>query len=172
MPEGRETGGRKPSAGLLVRHTYDRPVIGWREWLAVPTLGIERIKAKIDSGARTSAIHAFGVRTFMDRGAPHVAFEVHPEQRRRRGAIDCIAEIRDERMVKSSTGHQQRRIVIQVEVSLAGVTWPIEVSLADRDRMGFRMLLGREAVKGRFLIDAGRSFVAGFSHADVSTVFL
>ena len=88
MPDGRETGGRKkPPAGPLVRHTYDLPVIGWREWLTVPTLGIERIKAKIDSGARTSAIHAFGVRTFVDRGAPHVAFEVHPEQRRRRGAL-------------------------------------------------------------------------------------
>ncbi len=172
MPEGRDTVARKASAGPLVRHRYDIPVIGWREWLAVPTLGIDRIKAKIDSGARTSSIHAFGVRTFAERGVPHVAFEVHPEQRRRRGAVDCIAEIRDERMVKSSTGHQQRRIVIQVEVAMAGVVWPIEVTLADRDRMGFRMLLGREAVKGRFVIDAGRSFVAGFSHADVSTVFL
>lgn len=146
------------------------PVIGWREWLSVPTLQIDHIKAKVDTGARTSSIHAFDVRMFTDRGAPHVAFVVCPEQRRRRPAVDCAAEVYDQRMVKSSTGHWQRRYVIRVEIDLAGGVWPIELTLADRDSMGFRMLLGRQALRGRFLIDANRSFIAGRSYADVSTV--
>jgi hypothetical protein len=172
VPKGRlgEAGG--PEEVGLVRHRDDIPVIGWREWLAIPSLNVPRIKAKIDSGARTSAIHAFGVRTFSERGAPHVSFEVHPEQRRRRGAVACVAEILDERYVTSSSGHKQRRFVIRADVSLGGLTWPIELTLASRDRMGFRMLLGREAIQNRFLVDVGRSFIAGFSHADISTVFV
>lgn len=172
MPEDQDTETVRPSSGALTRYAHDVPVIGWREWLAMPSLGIVRIKAKIDTGARTSAIHAFGVHTFSDRGAPHVSFELHPVQRSRRDATECIAEIVDERVVTSSSGHQQVRLVIETEVSLAGLTWPIELTLAARDRMGFRMLLGREAIQGRFLVDGGRSFIAGFSHADVSTLIV
>ena len=146
------------------------PVAGWREWVGLPSLGVDRIKAKIDSGARTSAIHAYKIRLFPDRGAPHVSFILHPEQRRAKPAIDCVAEIRDERMVRSSNGLLQCRYVIEVDVSLGGRTWPIELTLADRDQMGFRMLLGREAVRRRFLIDTNRSYLAGFSYADVTTV--
>jgi len=160
----------KPGPGSRSRRRDDVPVIGWREWLAVPTLGVDPIKAKIDTGARTSSIHAFDVRTFMDRGAPHVAFVLCPVQRRRRPAIPCVSEILDEREVTSSTGHRQQRYVIRVEIALGGIIWPIELTLADRDSMGFRMLLGREATRGRFLIDPGRSFIAGRGYADLATI--
>lgn len=135
-------------------------MIGWREWLAIPTLDIPRIKAKVDTGARTSSLYADRLHIVTEQGAPHAAFVVHPVQRRRRPAIDCLVPLIDERVVTSSNGERQRRPIIRVSVSLAGLTWPIEVSLADRDAMGFRMLLGREAVRRRFLIDPGRSFIA------------
>jgi len=162
---------KKPAALVRTVSVNDVPVIGWREWLSVPTLQIEQIKAKIDTGARTSSIHAFNVRVLTDRGAPHVSFLVHPTQHRRRPEIECVAEIRDERIVKSSTGHREKRYVIRVDVGFGGPTWPIELTLTDRDAMGFRMLLGREAVRGRYLIDCRRSFVSGRSYADLSTVF-
>ena len=142
------------------RRHRDKTVIGWREWLSIPTLGIESIKAKVDTGARTSSIHAFDLKTFTDRGAPHASFVIQPLQRRRNPRVECIAEIFDERVIKSSTGHEQRRYVIRVDVGLAGQTWPIELTLANRDEMGFRLLLGRQAIRGRFLIDTARSFIA------------
>lgn len=155
------------------RVTYrdDMPVIGWREWLGLPSLGVGRIKAKIDSGARTSALHAYGIRAFSDRGAPHVSFTVRPEQRRSKPVLECVAAVCDQRLVRSSTGHEQERYVIEVTANLGALTWPIEVTLADRDPLGFRMLLGREAVRNRFLIDPNRSFLIGHSYADVTTVF-
>lgn len=137
------------------------PVIGWREWVGLPGLGIEQIKAKIDTGARTSAIHAFDIREFSERGAPHIVFNLHPEQRRRRPAIECRAPVHDQRLVTSSTGHRQERYVIRVHIRVGAMTWPIELTLADRDSMGFRMLLGRQALRSRFLINPGRSFLAG-----------
>lgn len=152
---------RIPAAPKKRSRVHKLPVIGWREWLAIPSLGIAGIKAKIDTGARSSSIHALHIRTFSDRGAPHVSFVVYPEQRRRQPAIECIAEIRDERMVKSSTGHEQRRYVIHAFGCIGGLTWPIELTLANRAPMGFRMLLGREAIRGRFLVDPDHSFVAG-----------
>ena len=161
----------KPVSRDKITRLDDFPVIGWREWLSLPGLGIDHIKAKIDSGARTSAIHAYDIQSFSDRGAPHVSFTVRPEQRRRVPTLECIAEIRDERMVRSSTGHQQCRYVIETMVSLDGIEWLIEVTLANRDPLGFRMLLGREAIRRRFLIDPNRSFLVGRSFADVTTVF-
>ena len=162
----------KPATGSHYRQRDDIPVIGWREWLAVPTLGVGPIKAKIDTGARTSTLHAFRVRPFTDGGAHHVAFVIHPSQHSARPAIDCIAPVHDERIVTSSSGHRQMRFVILVEIELGGVRWPIELTLANRDAMGFRMLLGRQALRNRFLVDPDRSFIAGRSHADVATLAL
>lgn len=144
-------------------------VIGWREWVTFPDLLAEPIKGKIDTGARTSAIHAFDIKTFTDRGAPHVSFELHPLQRRKKPSVSCVAEIRDEREIKSSSGHSHPRYVIEVNACLGGMTWPIEMTLADRELMGFRLLLGRQALQSRFLIDSNRSFIAGRSLAAVST---
>ena len=156
--------------GRRIRAVKSLPIVGWREWLAIPTLQVGRIKAKIDSGARTSSLHAANIQAVTDRGAPYISFVVHPEQHRRQPAIACIAAVFDERLVTSSSGHRELRYIIQVEISLSGATWPIELSLTNRNPMGFRMLLGREALRRRVLVDTGRSFIAGRSHADISTV--
>jgi hypothetical protein len=135
-----------------------RPVIGWREWVHLPDLLDWPIKAKIDTGARTSAIHSFGTRRFTERGAPWVEFLVHPVQRRRLPEIACVAAVSDERPVRSSSGEVGLRLVVETSIRIGDVKWPIELTLAGRDVMGFRMLLGREALRGRFLVDPGRSF--------------
>ena len=136
----------------------NRPVIGWREWVLLPALLDLPIKAKIDTGARTSSIHSFGTRRFTERGAPFVEFLVHPLQRRETPEIACVAPVKDERWVKSSNGGSEKRIVVETVARLGPIDWPIELTLADRDVMGFRMLLGREALRRRFLVDPGRSY--------------
>lgn len=133
-------------------------MIGWREWVLLPALLDLPIKAKIDSGARTSSIHSFGTRRFTEGGAPYVEFLLHPLQRRETPEIACVAPIKDERWVKSSNGDSEFRIVVETLARLGEVEWPIELTLAARDVMGFRMLLGREAIRRRFLIDPARSY--------------
>ena len=146
------------------------PVIGWREWITFPELFGSEIKAKIDTGARTSAIHAENIRTFTDQGTPHVSFLVYPVQRQKEPAVECVSEIVDEREVTSSTGQKETRHVIKTLVSHGSVIWPIELTLANRDLLGFRVLLGREAIRGRFLVDPISSFLAGRCFADVSFI--
>ncbi len=136
-------------------------VIGWREWLELPDLGIRKVKAKIDTGARSSSLHAFDVKTIERDGKQFARFKVHPLQRNSKKTVECEAEILEFRMVKSSTGHAQKRPVILTTVEALGDEWTIELTLANRDEMGFRMLLGREAVRGRFLVDAGNSYYSG-----------
>jgi hypothetical protein len=136
-------------------------VIGWREWVSLPDLGITRVKAKIDTGARSSSLHAFDVRLFNNDGKTHVRFKVHPLQRSSRETIVAEAPVLEFRHVRSSSGHGADRPVIVTTVEVLGQAWPIEVTLANRDEMGFRMLLGREAVRNRMLVDAGRSYFGG-----------
>lgn len=145
------------------------PVIGWREWLALPEFDIDAIKVKIDTGARTSAIHAFKIRPFTERGAPWVSFVLRPKQRARNPSLECTAPIVDERKIRSSNGEQERRFVIETDARLGEIEWPIEVSLTNRDELGFRMLLGREAVRRNFLVNPDRSYLIGRSFADVET---
>lgn len=135
------------------------PTIGWREWVALPNLGIDYVKAKIDTGARSSALHAFDVERFESQNKTRVRFKVHPEQDRTDVVITAEADLFDEREIRDSGGHTELRPIIQVAVALNGQSWPIELTLTDRSSMGFRMLLGREAVRGRFLVDAGQSFI-------------
>ena len=137
------------------------PVIGWREWVGLPDLGIGAIKSKVDTGARSSALHAFGLEDFSRNGVPWVRFEIHPIQRSTEGAFDIEAEVLEYRRVRSSSGRAAVRPVIRTRVSLLGDAWPIELTLASRDELGFRMLLGREAFRGRFLVDAARSYLGG-----------
>lgn len=137
------------------------PPIGWREWLALPSLGILAIKAKIDTGARSSALHAFDIEMFQRETKPMVRFRVHPWQRSDEGMIVAEAPLAGQRFVRNSGGVQTLRPVIITEVELAGRRWPIEVTLTARDAMGFRMLLGREAIRRRFWVDPGRSYLAG-----------
>lgn len=135
------------------------PVLGWREWVGLPGLGVPAVKAKLDTGARSSAIHAFDIRTFRRRGRRWVRFGVHPLQRDNELVLACEAEVVDERRVVSSMGTSQKRLVIVTDVAVGGAVWPIEVTLASRDQMGFRMLLGRQALAHRFVVDSGRSFL-------------
>jgi len=136
-------------------------IIGWREWVKLPELGIPRIKVKVDTGARSSCLHAFNVREFERNGKTFVHFAVHPVQRNTRETVEVEAEVLEFRLIRSSNGQARRRPVIVTTVELLGQSWPVELTLANRDEMGFRMLLGREAVRGRFLVDSGRSFFGG-----------
>lgn len=134
------------------------PVIGWREWVGLPEFGVRFIKAKIDSGARSSSIHAFKTVVFEQGGEQWVRFKIHPNQRNKLDELEVETKILEFRNVRSSSGVASLRPVIITNVSLLGIVWPIEMTLANRDQMGFRMLLGREAFRGRFLVDAGHSY--------------
>lgn len=133
--------------------------MGWREWIALPQLGVTTIKAKIDTGARSSAIHAFDVETFWKDEKHWVRFQMHPLQRNTSKTITAEAEILDEREVRNSGGHSEKRITILTTVQLSEKQWPIELTLTNRDVMGFRMLLGRAAVRGSFLVNPGQSYL-------------
>lgn len=138
-----------------------RPAIGWREWIGLPDLGIKRIKVKVDTGARTSALHASNVEFFTRGGKRWVRFDVHPKQRDTSQTAHAEALLLDQRPVKNTSGRPERRVVIRTMMKFMKESWPIELTLTGRDEMGFRMLLGREAVRGRFTVDPGRSYVGG-----------
>jgi hypothetical protein len=136
-------------------------IIGWREWLALPDLNVTRIKAKVDTGARSSALHAFDIEPFDRDGTRMVRFRIHPRQEDSRAVVTAEAELLDMRSVRSSSGQQEIRPVIQTTACVLNRRWPIELTLTKRDQMGFRMLLGRQALRRRFLVDTGRSFLTG-----------
>jgi hypothetical protein len=136
------------------------PVVGWREWVGLPDLGVDSIKAKIDTGARSSALHAFNMKAEREDDVWVVRFDVHPLQRDWVETASVVHELHDFRRVKSSNGKAEMRPVIRTDVRIGDHTWPIDLTLTRRDAMGFRLLLGREALRRRFLVDPGRSFVA------------
>ncbi len=138
----------------------EKPTIGWREWVALPALGIERIKAKVDTGARTAALHAWHVQRFERDGEVWVRFEVHPVQRENRTRTSCEARLAGVKAVRNSGGHLENRCVIVTDITLGSQTWPIEITLTNRDQMGFRMLLGRASVRGHFVVDPSTSYRA------------
>lgn len=137
------------------------PIIGWREWVQLPDLGIAKVKAKIDTGARSSSIHAYDLKYEERDGEQWVRFKVHPRQRSSAAPVSTQAKVLEFRKVRSSNGHVTKRPVILTIVDLLGEKWEIEVTLANRDAMGFRMLLGREAIRGRLLVDSGASYLSG-----------
>lgn len=136
-------------------------IIGWREWLALPDLDVPAIKAKVDTGAKTSALHAFDVVPFEQDGVRFVSFSVHPLQGNDDFSIPCTAPLVDRRRVTNSGGQTQKRYVIGTTLQMAGRSWPIELTLTNRDEMKFRMLLGRNAMSGRLIVDPHLSMQAG-----------
>jgi hypothetical protein len=136
-----------------------RSLIGWREWVGLPELGVAWVKAKVDTGARSSSLHAWDVR--IDEEVAVVRFAVHPFQEDDDFTVPVTATLLDIRDVRSSNGDVERRPIIATRAVIGGVVAPIQLSLANRDEMGFRMLLGREALRRRFFVEPGRSFLGG-----------
>jgi hypothetical protein len=137
----------------------EKPVLGWREWLGFPELGIDRIKAKVDTGARTSCLHAFFVEPFEKGREDWVRFGIHPRQGDTDDVVYCEARLKDKRKVRDSGGHEELRYVIETDVLIGPHRHRIEITLTDRDSMKFRALLGRTAIRGDYLVDSSRSYV-------------
>ncbi len=136
-----------------------RPLLGWREWVALPDLGISEIKAKVDTGAKSSCLHAFDVRVVAEGDQDWVHFVVHPVQGKSEPALPVKARLLEYRLVRSSSGHAESRPVIETSVKVGNRVWTIELTLTNRDEMGFRMLLGRTAISRRFWIDPSKSYL-------------
>lgn len=137
-----------------------KPVVGWREWVSLPELGPGRIKVKVDTGARTSALHASEIKYLKNK---RIKFKVHPKQDSSKGTYTAITKFLGKRRVKSSTGESTLRPVIQTTLRIGELEFPIELTLVNRDMMGFRMLLGRQALRDQFVVDPQRSFLIGKS---------
>ena len=148
---------KKTSAKTLAK--IPAKILGWREWIGMPSFGIDRMKAKIDTGAKTSAIHAYKVREFERDGLLFVSFYIHPVQRKKKPEVYCEAPVADRRAVKSSNGKEEIRYVVRTELQIGSDVWPAEFTLTNRDQMGFRALVGREALRKRYVVDPSRSFV-------------
>jgi len=135
--------------------------LGWREWVSLPDIGIKQIKAKVDTGARTSALHAFKLRPYSEHGRDRIEFRIHPLQKDVDTVITCNADVLDTRIVTDSGGHKEERYVIETTLSIGNQSWPIEMTLTSRDDMLFRMLLGRTAIKNRAQVNPARSYLVG-----------
>jgi hypothetical protein len=146
---------------VRVPTTTDRTTAGWREWVGLPGCDVEWVKAKLDTGARTSAIHAFDIHEFERDGETWVRYSIHPWQRSAEDATTVESRVHDRRVVRSSSGHTTERYVVQMDVTLMGRTITSEVTLSSRDQMGFRLLIGREALRQAFVVDPARSYLGG-----------
>jgi ribosomal protein S6--L-glutamate ligase len=141
--------------------TDKKIIVGSEEWCTFDSLGVPLIKARVDSGAKTSSLHAFNIQAFKRKTVPWVSFEVHPLQNDRRTVVRCEHPVFDKRTVKSSNGTSEKRYVILTPMTLSGQSWDIELTLTNRDSMGYRMLLGREAMDGRILVDPSERNICG-----------
>lgn len=137
---------------------HSNTIVGWREWVSLPDLGVSWIKAKIDTGARTSAVHAFDAEEFERDGATWIAYSIHPWQRRDDDAVRCESLVLDRRVVRSSSGQAEERPVVRTEITIAGRRVGAELTLSQRDEMGFRMLVGRTTLAQGFLVDVATSY--------------
>lgn len=144
----------------------EKVILGSEEWCSLPELNIPAIKARVDSGAKTSALHAINIAPFIKDELNWVKFDINPIQNNQKTIIHCQALLIDKRIVKSSSGFREQRYVIQTQITVGTATWPIEVTLTNRDSMGFRMLLGREAMSGRILVDPEEKYLLGQTSTD------
>ena len=135
--------------------------LGWREWVGLPDLGLPQIKAKVDTGARTSTLHAFELRTYTEGDQQKVEFKIHPKQRNLDIVETCTANIIGEKEVSDSGGHKEQRLVVVTPLVIGPYSWPIELTLTSRDNMMFRMLLGRTAIDGLAMVDPSKSYLVG-----------
>jgi ribosomal protein S6--L-glutamate ligase len=146
--------------------SQNKVIFGSEEWFSFPELGIPTIKARVDSGAKTSALHAINITPFIKDGANWVKFDINPIQNNLKTVLHCEAPLVDKRIVKSSSGFREQRFVIRTTLDIGNSNWPIEMTLTNRDSMGFRMLLGREAMSGRVLVDPEQIYLLGQSTND------
>ena len=152
-----------PKEPSVVSKSTQLSSVGWREWAWLPELFDLPIKAKVDTGAKTSALHAFYIEPYMEKGQSFVKFFLHPYQNDSKFKVECHAPVVDQREVTDSGGHKEKRYVIETEVVTGNDSITSEFTLTDRDSMMFRMLLGRNALTGRYLVDSGSSFLQGGS---------
>jgi ribosomal protein S6--L-glutamate ligase len=145
-----------------MREQKDKKTIGWKEWFSLDCLGLPAIKAKIDTGAKTSSLHAFNIESFYIENVEYVKFDLHPLQKNKKLVRSCVARVIEQRMVSDSGGKKEKRFVIKSNLWIGERKISIEITLANRDTMAFRMLLGREAVKQlKMLVDPSKSFIQG-----------
>ena len=159
----------RPTDSVKTAPREQRPLLGWREWVGLPELGIPAIKCKVDTGARSSALHAFRVDPFRRDNRDWVRFGIHPHQDDTQTEIWCEAPVLDIREVTDSGGHTAERYFIATQIQLGEQVLSLELSLTSRDTMLFRMLLGREAMRGRFLVDPAGSFLLGRANPQPTT---
>ncbi len=139
----------------------NQTLVGWKEWVSLPQLGLSAIDAKIDTGAKTSALHAFELDVFEHPEGLYVRFGIHPDRQDTSVAVSCVAPVIDRRLVSDSGGHREMRFVIRTNLQLGTQLWPIEITLTNRENMAYRMLLGREALRGHALVDASQTHLLG-----------
>jgi hypothetical protein len=135
--------------------------IGWREWVALPDLNVKQVKCKVDTGAKTSALHTYFIEPIKKSGKDYVRFGLHPLQKNLDYEVICVAKVADQREVTDSGGHKEKRYVIKTPIKLGKYVWEIEITLTDRESMLFRMLLGRDAIKNQFIVNPARSYLIG-----------
>ncbi len=139
-----------------------KKIIGWKEWFSLDCLGLPAIKGKIDTGAKTSSLHAFNIESFYIEDVEYVKFDIHPLQKNKKLTRSCVARVIEQRMVSDSGGKKEKRFVIKSDVNIGKTKIRIELTLTNRDTMAFRMLLGREAIKqSKMLVDISKSFAQG-----------
>ena len=141
-------------------------LVGWREWVSLPELGVDRVKVKVDTGARTSALHASELVSTKEGDLEFVSFTLHPLQNNTQTKIRCKARVKEHRLVKDSGGREETRVVIETNIILGDDQWTIELTLADRETMAFRMLLGRNAIRNQFYVDPTRAYLLTAPESD------
>ncbi|MFZ4714438.1 MAG: ATP-dependent zinc protease [Bacteriovoracaceae bacterium] len=139
----------------------EKDILGWREWVSLPDLDLLAIKAKVDTGAKTSSLHAFDIKTFKKSGHLYTKFKIHPLQDSKEVIVNCQAKVVDERVVSDSGGHKEKRLVILTPIMIGKHVFETEITLSDRESMHFRMLLGRATLKKKFLVNPQSSFKLG-----------